>query len=668
MPVALCQNFYVAVGGNGNGTIVESNAQMQINNAIAAANAGDVIYLQPGTYDINAPIYMKSGISLCGSGSDKTVLKASLSDFSTKGAAMIYLSGVSGAQISNLKINGGEPSLSYQHANGGHDYENAIKLDGGSSDCVIHDIYFTALDGDGVRGGRTTSNISVYNCQFLCSGHDGVQVWYGKNWHITNCTADLFINSGVRLANTINSEINNCFFYCDTGSGFVGIELEDNVDGANIHNNTFQSIHNGYGIGIATVHAYGTANIWGNSFSDCPGGAMSLHGITVNTDQNSISSSGSGIIDSDISDNEGYPDATPADELWKTLDKLVWYEVSESQADLVLTNEMLNSSASDVRLAQSLANGSADEKAYAQKLLKESQIKEQYAQAMFNLSISNLDAARESVKNIMSQNANPVESREEPYANCTNYSNGSANHSNGSANYTTNSTQTKNAILQMTATLENSNTQLQFNYAENINDGRGITFGCIGFCTGTYDGNILIHYYTTLNSNNSLSKYIPALDAIDEGPHYSAGGDGNTDTTGLDGFIQDVQNNNDPLFKTAQLYELDQMYWNPAQAEFNALGGKYPLTQALLYDASVREGPDIMRSLVAQAEARSSTDELNFDQNFINAYSAAVKQENLGDTDRLAGFQQLLNSGNYNLTTPFTFTAYGDQFTITGDL
>ena len=50
-------------------------------------------------------------------------------------------------------------------------------------------------------------------------------------------------------------------------------------------------------------------------------------------------------------------------------------------------------------------------------------------------------------------------------------------------------TTAKNATLQMTTTLENSDTQLQFNYAENINDGRGITFGIIGFCTGTYDGN-----------------------------------------------------------------------------------------------------------------------------------------------------------------------------------
>jgi chitosanase len=225
---------------------------------------------------------------------------------------------------------------------------------------------------------------------------------------------------------------------------------------------------------------------------------------------------------------------------------------------------------------------------------------------------------------------------------------------------------TKSAAIQMTDTLENSQTNPAWNYAENINDGRGITFGCIGFCTGTYDGNILIKYYTTLNPNNPLAKYIPALDAIDAGSHNAAGGDGNPDTTGLSGFIQDVQSDNNPLFKQAQLYELDQMYWNPALSEFNAIGAKYPLTQALLYDASVREGADGMQSLVSQAG--STTDEATFDQNFINVYTSALKKENLGDTDRMVGFQQVLDSGNVNLVTPYKFTAYGDTFTINGDL
>jgi chitosanase len=126
------------------------------------------------------------------------------------------------------------------------------------------------------------------------------------------------------------------------------------------------------------------------------------------------------------------------------------------------------------------------------------------------------------------------------------------------------SASTYDAARQMTDTLENSQTNPAWNYAENIHDGRGITFGCIGFCTGTFDGNILIKYYTTLNANNALTKYIPALNAIDVGKHTAAGGDGNPSLVGLDIFIKDVQNCNDPLFKQAQLYEFNQLYWLPA--------------------------------------------------------------------------------------------------------
>jgi len=225
---------------------------------------------------------------------------------------------------------------------------------------------------------------------------------------------------------------------------------------------------------------------------------------------------------------------------------------------------------------------------------------------------------------------------------------------------------TKDACIQMTDTLENSQTDPAWNYAENINDGRGITFGCIGFCTGTYDGNVLIKYYTSLNPNNPLAKYIPALDKIDAGSHNAAGGDGNPSIVGLSGFVQDVQNNKDPVFKQAQLYELDQLYWNPAYAEWQKIGAKYPLTLALLYDASVREGPDGMLKLVRRAGSTSS--EAQFDSNFILAYKKVLQAEGLGDTTRMIGFTNLLLAGNYNLTTPLTFVAYGDSFTITGNL
>lgn len=225
------------------------------------------------------------------------------------------------------------------------------------------------------------------------------------------------------------------------------------------------------------------------------------------------------------------------------------------------------------------------------------------------------------------------------------------------------SADTKSTCLQMTSTLENSDTELQYNYAENLGDGRGITFGCIGFCTGTYDGNILIKHYTILNPDNSLAKYIPALNKIDSGRHYAAGGEGNPSTKGLNGFIRDVQNCNDPLFRQAQLDQLDKLYWDPTVKEFNRIGAKKPLTLALMYDASVRLGVDGMKRIVSKC-GKIRGDEVAFDKRFIKEYSKVLKREGLGDIDRMRGYTRVLDSGNCDLNTPFTFVAYGDRFTI----
>ncbi len=230
----------------------------------------------------------------------------------------------------------------------------------------------------------------------------------------------------------------------------------------------------------------------------------------------------------------------------------------------------------------------------------------------------------------------------------------------------------KNAALQMTATLENSTTELQFNYAENINDGRGITFGAIGFCTGTYDGNKLVKHYTDLNPDNNLAKYIPEVDAIDAGPHNAAGGDGNPSTAGLSGFIEAVRGNDDPLFRQAQIDMLDELYWNPAVRMANSIGAQYNLTLAFIYDMSVRQGPDGAQSIINKAKSAlggtpaTGVDETAFLNKMISLRDSVLRSEGLGDVDRNDGFKQVLSSGNTDLNTPFTFTAYGDTFTIKG--
>lgn len=232
----------------------------------------------------------------------------------------------------------------------------------------------------------------------------------------------------------------------------------------------------------------------------------------------------------------------------------------------------------------------------------------------------------------------------------------------------------KGTILQMTTTAENSTTTLQFNYAENFGDGRGITFGIIGFTTGTYDGNELIKHYTMLSSNNSLARFIPALDAIDRLPHTGNDGDSSNSTAGLDGFIQAVQENTDPLFRKAQLDKLDQLYWNPAVKLQSGIGAKDALTQAFLYDMTVNHGFSGAQNFISKATyalggtPATGIDEQTYLRKLMELRETYLKNTGNPGADRVAAFRRILDTGNVRLITPFSFTVYGDTFRIDGDI
>jgi chitosanase len=227
----------------------------------------------------------------------------------------------------------------------------------------------------------------------------------------------------------------------------------------------------------------------------------------------------------------------------------------------------------------------------------------------------------------------------------------------------------KRACLQMTTFCENDPyTTFQYNFAKNVGDGAGITFGCIGFTTGTYSGNILIKYYTKISPDNVLSKYIPALDLIDD--KVSATGKKSDDVTGLDNFSAAVQNCTDPLFIEAQKYKLDQMFWSPAVETAADIGAKFPITVAFIYDMCVNHGQDNAKKYVEKTNTAmggspaTGIDELKWLERCISIRLNAATNNKY----RCNAFQNVLNTGNVNLVTPFSFTCYGDTCTIDGNV
>jgi hypothetical protein len=68
---------------------------------------------------------------------------------------------------------------------------------------------------------------------------------------------------------------------------------------------------------------------------------------------------------------------------------------------------------------------------------------------------------------------------------------------------------------KITSTFENATLELQYDYAENIGDGLGITAGRAGFTSNTGDLLLLVRRYTEMKPDNPLAPYIPALEAVE---------------------------------------------------------------------------------------------------------------------------------------------------------
>ncbi len=246
-----------------------TDAQISINNAISsvASNATlsnpGYILLTPGTYNISAPIVLQSNVVLKGQG-NSTVIFANGSVCNTKKEhGYITGSDVSNVEISNLQFR----STASKFSDGGvGEYRDCIVLKS-ANNCRVHDILFTRyLYNDGVQVFGST-NITIYNLQLYSAAHDGVAFLSdSKNCRMHNCDVQVQTNTGVRVDDSANCEVDHNTFTSGTaGSGWCCVELENKLTNANIHHNImhdFRGSSNSAGIG--NVHASGSINVYDN--------------------------------------------------------------------------------------------------------------------------------------------------------------------------------------------------------------------------------------------------------------------------------------------------------------------------------------------------------------------------------------------------------------------
>ena len=224
----------------------------------------------------------------------------------------------------------------------------------------------------------------------------------------------------------------------------------------------------------------------------------------------------------------------------------------------------------------------------------------------------------------------------------------------------------KDIAMRLVSSAENSSLdwRAQFGYVEDIGDGRGYTAGIIGFCSGTGDMLDLVEHYTSVEPDNPLAPYLPALREVNWSDSHE----------GLDPGYPDAWRAaaEDPVFQEAQEHERDRVYFTPAVDQARA-DGLDALGQFAYYDAMVMHGggtdPAGFPAIRRKATERAATparggDETAYLHAFLDERVAAMRLEEAHeDTSRVDTAQRrFLDEGNLDLHTPLDWAVYGEPF------
>ncbi|MEV7598438.1 chitosanase [Kitasatospora sp. NPDC089797] len=228
---------------------------------------------------------------------------------------------------------------------------------------------------------------------------------------------------------------------------------------------------------------------------------------------------------------------------------------------------------------------------------------------------------------------------------------------------------------QLISVFENSTTEIQYDYAENINDGRGVTAGRAGFTTNDGDALKVVRAYTAVSPDNPLARFIPELERL------AAAGSG--DTSGLpeaDYIAAWKQAAQDPAFRQVQDDQVDQRYFTPAMDQADQLGLGTALARAELYDASIQHGNgseyDALPALISRTVAKVGSPSAAGEHAWLDAFfdvrvddlnnpaNSSTADEWRKSVDRVECLRRIAATGNYDLTGPFDITAFGSGYTI----
>ncbi len=222
-------------------------------------------------------------------------------------------------------------------------------------------------------------------------------------------------------------------------------------------------------------------------------------------------------------------------------------------------------------------------------------------------------------------------------------------------------------VFALVSSAENSSTDYaeQYQYIEDIGDGRGYTAGIIGFTSGTGDLLDVVNRYTELKPENELEKYISALQKVNGTDSHGGLGDA---------FVADWKTaaQSDEMIQ-AQNDILNAQYMCPAIA-YAKEDGLSPLGQYIYYDALVVHGSgdsiDCFEAIrdAALTKAAAPSDggsEYDYLTAFLDARIPVMQMEDAhSDLSRIDTQRKFLEESNYNLELPLEWNMYGDFFIL----
>ncbi len=154
---------------------------------------------------------------------------------------------------------------------------------------------------------------------------------------------------------------------------------------------------------------------------------------------------------------------------------------------------------------------------------------------------------------------------------------------------------------RLVSVFENGTIEIQYDYVENIHDGRGYTIGR-GFTTATGDAYRVVDEYVKGAPRDALARFLPELKRLADRESGS--------TSGLSGFASAWKAAaKTGAMRAAEDHEVDRASYLPATKMADALGLRTALGLVILYDTIVMHGdgtdPDGAATLVSRATSKA---------------------------------------------------------------